>query len=70
MFNSAINSALESVFEKILKSPVMYSTFNLLNKFELKARMLSNFSSERTLPIVALIALIEDKFNEVKILGA
>ena len=70
MFNPAINSAFESVFEKILKSPVMYSTFNLLNKFELKARMLSNFSSERTLPIVALIALIEDKFNEVKILGA
>ena len=70
MFNSAMNSAFEPIFEKILQTPHMFSAFNLLNKFELKARMLSNYEQEHTLPIVALIALIEDKFNEVKILGA
>ena len=48
----------------------MYFGFNLLNQFELKARMLSNFAMNRTLSIVALIALIEDKFNKFKILGA
>lgn len=70
MFNSAINSAYQPIFEQILGQPQLYQAFNLINRLDFKVRIMSNYAGNRTMPIQALITLIEEKFFQVKIIGA